>query len=434
MLQTEKTGLVRAIGRWSLAALVINSIIGSGIFGLPSVAAGLLGRASPFAMLVAGAAIGVIMACFAEVASQFIQAGGPYLYARVAFGRLTGIEMGWMLWLAQVAAPAANTNLFVIYLGEFWPAANTPVPRFLILTSLVGVLAVANYRGVSQGTRISNVFTIAKLLPLAAVATAGAIYFFSGHAVPAPNPSSPSLHAWLKAILLLGFAYGGFETALVPMSEARNPQRDIVFALFAALFTCAVLYSSIQWAVVEILPNAPHSERPLADVARLALGQGGAAFVAVGALICFCGYLSAKILAVPRVTFALAEEGDFPSWFGAVHPQFHTPYVSIIVFSLLVWLLALFGSFVGNLTLSAVARLFYYATGCAALPVLRRKQPGAAWFRLPAGNVFAVLGVLICLVLITQVDLRGLVILAAVVAAALANWLWVRSRPPRPAI
>ena len=117
-MTSPQTGLVRAIGRWSLAALAVNSIIGSGIFGLPATVAGLLGKRSVLAVLIAGAAMGVIMACFAEVASQFQEAGGPYLYARAAFGRLTGILVGWMLYLAQTAAPAANANLFVIYLAS----------------------------------------------------------------------------------------------------------------------------------------------------------------------------------------------------------------------------------------------------------------------------------------------------------------------------
>src|SRR6204780_5217786 len=169
-----KTGLVRAIGRWSLAALAVNSIIGSGIFGLPATVAGLLGRRRVRAVLIAGAAMGVIMACFAEVASQFSDAGGPYLYARTAFGRLAGILVGWMLYLAQTAAPAANANLFVIYLAEFWPAVKEPWPRFAILTLLVGLLAVINLRGARQGTTVSNVFTVAKLLPLLMVVLAGA--------------------------------------------------------------------------------------------------------------------------------------------------------------------------------------------------------------------------------------------------------------------
>jgi basic amino acid/polyamine antiporter, APA family len=421
-------GLVRAIGRWSLTALVVNSIIGSGVFGLPSVLAGLVGRASPWAVLLGGAAVGVIMACFAEVASQFTQAGGPYLYARVAFGRFMGIEMGWMLWLAQLAAPAANANLFVTYLGEFWPQATSPAPRFLILTLLVGILAAVNYRGVHAGTEVSNLFTIAKLLPLGVVIAAGTFYLLSGHArVPTGSPIAGE-SGWLKAMLLLVFAYGGFETALTPMSEARDPRRDTVFALFAALVTCTLLYSLIQWIVISMLPDPVHSMRPLADVARLVLGKSGAALVAIGALISFYGYLSAKILGVPRVTFALAEGGDLPPVFAGIHPRFRTPYVSILVFAFFVWLLSLLGTFSWNLTLSAVARLFYYAVGCAALPVLRKKQPEAALFRLPGGPALALVGVLFCVALVSQVDLSQSRILIATIAIGLLNWLAVRRR------
>ena len=429
-LQTKKeTGLVRAIGRYSLAALMVNSIIGSGVFGLPSVIAGLVGSASPWAVLFSGVIAGVIMACFAEVASQFTQAGGPYLYARVAFGRLVGIEMGWMLWLARLTAPAANANLFVIYLGEFWPQVKDPVPRFLVLTLLVGILAAVNLRGVRGGTQVSNIFTVAKLVPLFVVAIAGVFYLIAGHRVAPPMVTVTGASSWIKALLLLVFAYGGFESALTPMSEARNPRRDVAFALFSALIICAVLYTTIQWVVIGVLVDPAHSDRPLADVARIIFGPAGAGLIAVGALISVYGYLSANILAVPRITFALAEGGDFPSIFAAIHSKFRTPYFSILVFAVLTWLLALLGSFSWNLTLSAVARLFYYGLGCAALPVLRRKQPGAALFRLPGGPFFAALGVVACVVLITGVDLRGFFILLAVVVAAFANWLCVRNRP-----
>jgi basic amino acid/polyamine antiporter, APA family len=420
---------VRAIGRWSLAALVVNSIVGSGIFGLPSVLAGLVGRASPWAVLLGGALVGVIMACFAEVASQFTQAGGPYLYARVAFGRLMGIEMGWMLWLAQLAAPAANANLFVTYLGEFWPRATQSVPRFVILTLLVGILALVNYRGVRAGTQVSNLFTIAKMLPLGIITVAGTIYLLSGHGGIQTPYSAHGANAWLKAMLLLVFAYGGFETALTPMSEAKDPRRDAVFALFAALIVCTLLYTWIQWIVMAILADPSQSQRPLADVARLVLGKIGAVLVALGALVSFYGYLSAKILGVPRVTFALAETGDIPRVFGAIHERYRTPYVSIFVFAVLIWMLAFMRGFYWNVTLSAVARLLYYGVGCAALPVLRKKQPEAALFRLPGGPVLAILGVLICVVLLSEVDRSQSQILIATVAVSFINWLVVRGRP-----
>jgi len=422
---TSSKQLVRAIGRWSLAALTINSVIGSGVFGLPSTLAGLMGTWSPLAVLFAGACMSVIMACFAEVASYFSEAGGPYLYARVAFGRMMGIQMGWMLWLAQAAAPAANANLFVIYLGEFWPHVRNPLPRFLILTALVGFLALINVRGVRAGTQVSNFFTAAKLLPLLAVIVMGIIAIMRGQGAAIQSTAPAHANELLNAMLLAVFAYGGFETALTPMAEAKNPRRDAVFALFVTLITCALIYGLIQWVVVDLMPNAAHSDRPLADVARIAVGHYGAMLVTIGALISFYGYLSAKILATPRVTFALAEGGDFPKVFAAVHPRFHTPYVSILVYAALVWLFSLGGSFAWNLTLSAVARLFYYGVGCASLLVLRKKRPGEAAFLLPGGQIFAVLGVAICLVLLTRVDLTESVILIATITVALLNWMWV---------
>ncbi|MGB7930055.1 MAG: APC family permease, partial [Terriglobales bacterium] len=241
-----RAGLVRAIGRWSLAALALNSIIGSGIFGLPAIVAGLLAQRSVAAVLIAGAAMGVIMACYAEVASQFSQAGGPYLYARTAFGRLTGILVGWMLYLAQTAAPAANANLFVIYLAEFWPAAKERWPRFVVLTLLVGILALINVRGARQGTAVSNIFTVAKILPLLMVVLAGAGVVII-HPAPWGAATPVPATAWMKAMVLLIFAYGGFESALAPMSEAKNPRRDAGFALFVALLACTTIYALVQW-------------------------------------------------------------------------------------------------------------------------------------------------------------------------------------------
>ena len=426
-MTTPQAGLVRAIGRWSLVALTINSVIGSGVFGLPSVVAGLAGRYSVVAVLIAGAAIGVIMACFAEVASQFSEAGGPYLYARWTFGRLVGILVGWTLYLAQSAAPAANANLFVIYLAEFWPGAKEPWHRFLILTLLVGLLALINILGVRKGTTVSNIFTVAKIIPLLMVVLAGAAVTIV-HPAPMGAEGPVSGSAWLKAMVLLIFAYGGFETSLTPASEAKSPRRDSVFALFVALIACTAIYALVQWVVVGVLGPAATTDRPLAEVARLTMGNRGATVVAFGALVSVYGYLSAKLLAMPRVTFALSEGGDLPRVFSEVSPRFHTPWFSILVYALVVWGLAISGSFAWNVTLSAMARLFYYGVVCAALIALRRKQPGVAQFRLPGGPVLAVVGVLLCLALATQVDRSKSLILGATFAAAAVNWVWVRKR------
>ncbi len=268
-------GLVRAIGRWSLAALVVNCVVGSGIFGLPSVLAALLGRFSVPAVILAAAAMGVIMACFAEVSSRFSQTGGPYLYAREAFGRFMGIQVGWLVWFVRLTACAANANLFVTYVGEFWPGATQPLPKLAILTALVGILAAVNFRGVRAGAGISNAFTAAKLGALGLVCAAGAVYLIAEHRIVPPSALSPGPDSWVRAMVLLIFAYGGFEAAVASAGEAKDPRRDMPFALFAALITCAVIYALIQWVVVGVLPDPGHSERPLADVARIVLGHSG---------------------------------------------------------------------------------------------------------------------------------------------------------------
>jgi APA family basic amino acid/polyamine antiporter len=425
-------GLIRAIGRWTFAALIVNCIIGSGVFGLPSILASLVGRASVVAVMLAVLVVAIIMACFSEVASRFTQTGGPYLYAQAAFGRFMGIQVAWLVWFVRLTACAANANLFVTYLGEFWPEANSPAAKIVILTFLLGVLAAINVRGVKAGAHVSTFFTIAKLGSLGFVCAAGAFYLLSLHG-PVPQVIvAPGETQWARAIVLLIFAYGGFEAALISAGEAKDPRRDIPFGLFAGLITCAVVYSVIQWVVVGTLPDPAHSQRPLADVARIAIGGKGAAFIALGALLSVYGYLSGNILATPRITFALGERGDFPALFARLHPHFRTPYVSILAFAFLVWLLALFGSFAGNATLSAGSRLFYYGVTCAALPALRKKNREQALIPMPAGNVLGVLGALLCAALLTQIEYNKSLILLAAVAVALLNWLAVRRRSSKP--
>ena len=409
---------------------MLNSIIGSSIFGLPSVIAKLVGRASPLAYLLTALGVAVLMGCFAEVASQFSAAGGPYLYARTAFGRPVGILMGWLFWLARVTAPAAATNLFVDYLGEIWPGAQHPAGRLAVLTLIIGVLAVVNYRGVSGGAWLSNISTVAKIWTLVAFIAVGGFWLAAHGPSPPPPPSAApaTWRDWVQAVLLLVFAYGGFESALTPMGEAKDPQRDAPFALFGVLAVVTVLYTLVQTVVVYSLPNAAATNRPLAEAAHLFLGETGALLVTAGALVSLYGYLSAMMLAGPRIPFAMAENRDLPAVFAAIHPRFRTPNVSIVLWGSLMWGLAVYGNFRWNVALSTAARLFYYGITCAALLALRRQRPEAARFRLPAGTLMAVLGIAFCLVLLKGIGKTEIMILAATTVIALLNWLWVRGR------
>ncbi len=420
------------MGRWTLTALVINSIIGSGIFGLPSIVVGYLGKRSPLAFLIAAAGIAVILACFAELASQFGASGGPYLYTREAFGRFVGIEVGWLQWAIKVTAAAAAAILFGDYLVEFWPAASNPVPRLAVLTLLVGFLTAINIRGIKAGAAANNIFTVAKLAPLIFFALAGGVFVLTRHSpVAAAATVAPSFPArnWFEAVIVLTFAFGGFEGAVVPMAEAKDVRRDAPFALFAGLAVVAAVYCTIQFVVVSVLPDAAATNRPLADAARQMWGPAGASLMSLGALISVYGFLTALMLHTPRLMLALGEKGDFPRILARIHPRFRTPHVSTLAFAVILWCLAAWGSFRGNVILSSVGRLVVYGFTCAALPVLRRKNPGAVSYRLPAGNAIAVLGVFLVALLASRLTLLEAIVVAATVVLAVGSWVWPRERP-----
>ena len=428
MFQSGTANVVRAIDRWSLAALMVNIMVGSGIFGLPSKVASLTGRQSPIAFLIAAAGVGVIAACFAEVASRFRESGGPYLYTKVAFVRLVGLQTGWLNWLSRLASSAANANLLPDYLAEFWPRTREPFPRVIVITLLLAVLTAVNVRGVKMGTGISNFFTISKLVPLIVFIFAGWVFLLRNGT---PVPMVPELHdrnAWVNSVLLIIFVYVGFEAALIPAGEATNPDRDAPIAILIALAICTPIYALVQFVVVQTLPNPGQSERPLAAAAHVFGGSVLPAMIAVGVVVSVVGYFAAGMIATPRIVFAFAQQGDLPRWFASVHPRYKTPHVSILVFAALVWALAMLGTFSWNVKLYAVSRLITYIFICAALPALRCKRPGLERFRLPMGPLFALIGIVFCGVVLSRAGRVEAVVLGATLAIALLNWILVRRR------
>jgi amino acid transporter len=293
----------------------------------------------------------------------------------------------------------------------------------------LGLLTAVNYLGVTKGATQSNLFTVAKLVTLVAFIVA-ALFFISFKHLPLviSLPSGPP-KLWLHPVLLLMFAYGGYETALMVGGEAKNPRRDYPFALATALIVCALIYSMTQWVIISLLPGSLMTDRPMASAAQLMLGAWGARLVSIGVMVSCYGYLSANILGFPRILFAQAEHGDMPQWPAAVHQKFRTPHIAIVIFGLCLWLFSLIGSFQWNVTISAMSRLIYYASVCAALPVLRRKKGvPEAQFRLPMGNLFALLAVAVSLLLFPKLDGRGLLVMGVLALGIIVNSIWAARR------
>jgi len=423
----ESHALVRNIGRWSLTALMINSIIGASIFGLPSLLAARVGSLSPFGCLGAGACIMIIAACIAEVSSRYEETGGLYLYARDAFGRFVGLLIAWLTWLTRIAAPAAGANLFCIYAAGFFPALGTRKGEVLVLVVLIGHLALLNYIGVKTGKNVSNFFTGVKVGFLLFFMIAGllAVLFRPELRLPFTVPAI-SAKSWFETILLLVYAYGGFEGALFVGGETTNPKRDTPIALLVALAIVAMIYTGIQFVTVATLPGAASSIRPLSDAAQRFLGPVGATAIALAALFSTYGYLSANLLHAPRVTFALAEHGDFPSFLAAIHPRYRTPYFSILLYTAILFVFSMLGNFQWNALLSAVSRLAIYGVMALAVPVLRMRRDGKAQFLLPVHYLFSAVALLFSLVLITQMGRGEFYVVGTTCAIALLNWFFVR--------
>jgi APA family basic amino acid/polyamine antiporter len=427
-MEQEKITLVRTIGRWSLVALVINLVIGSGIFGLPSQVAALTGRQSPLVFVIAAAGIAVIAGCVAELASRFAESGGPYLYTRLAFGRFAGIQTGWLNWLSRVAATAAGANLFTVYLAEFWPVLEHRIAAVATMTLLLALLTAFNVRGVNVGAWMNNFLAVSKLVPLLAFILVGCVFLsIKGSPVLRVQEHHPP-NAWLNAILLVIFAYVGFESAMIPAGEAKSPQRDAPIAILIAFVAVTPIYVLVQFVTVQTLSDPAQTQRPLAAAAHVFGGSPLVALIGLGVLLSILGYLAACMIAGPRISFALAEQKDFPRYFSAVHPRYRTPYVSIIFFAILVWILALMGNFTWNARLTSISRLITYALSCAALPTLRRQSTAQPRFRLPAGDFFAITGIVFCGALVSRMGKVEIIILALTSIIGSLNWLVVRRR------
>jgi amino acid transporter len=284
-----------------------------------------------------------------------------------------------------------------------------------------------NYRGVTGGTAVSNIFTIAKLGLLAFLIAGGLMALLLHPAIRVtPPPVTPSAADWFDALVLMVYAYAGFEAAFLVAGETRDPRKDAPFALLVSIATATLVFVALQYVVIHILPNAAGTSKPAADAAQRFLGPAGASLVAGGALVSMYGSLSANMLHSPRLIFAMGEQGDFPAWFASVHPRFRTPYVSIVVFAVLVIAFSVAGSFRWNAALAVLARVFVYGAIAAALPALRRKRPHADAFRLPAGNLFAALALVFMGVIATRIQRSAGVVLAVTLLIGLLTWLWAQ--------
>ena len=410
----NNSALQKKLTLFDVTNLVVGAIIGADIYVASSLGATMLGPFSLVVWVVAGVIAMVIALCFAMCAGLVPKVGGPYAYAKEAFGPFSGFVVGWSLWFAELISLAVFPLAFTQYLAFFFPnLAGDLVLQSLVKILFVAFLAFTNIVGVKAAGRVNDVLTIAKLAPLVffVVAGIGWIAFNVGAASAnfAPPVAPFGFGSFGMVLVLIFWAYAGFEISTIPAEEISKPEKTIpkaivlgiIIVIVFYLTTNLVLFGVRNWSLLskDTAPLASAGNSIFSSSALLALVGGG--IVGVGALISVAGSNESGMIGTSRLGYALAADGLFPRVFARLHPKFGTPYLSVIIQSVI----AAVAAIGGNLSLLIAVSVFFlavaYLATCASVFVFRRRHLPPV-FHLSGGPIIPALGIIFSIFLITQ--------------------------------
>jgi APA family basic amino acid/polyamine antiporter len=388
-MSDEAPRLARRLGPFDATMLVMGGIVGSGIFMNPYVVARQV--STPFLVLgvwVFGGLVALAGAfVYAELAARRPHTGGQYAYLREAYHPAVEFVYGWALLLViQTGGMAAVAVTFARYFVEL---TGTIIPDWAVALAALAALTAINCLGVRSGSTVQNVFMVLKIGAIVALVAAGLA--FAPVAAPEERgmlgrPASFDLLTSIGAALVpVLFAYGGWQTASFVAGELREPRRDLPRGLLFGVVGVVALYLAVNFVCVRALGVAglAATTTPASEVMRLALGDAGARFIAVGIALSTLGFLSQGMLTAPRVYYAMAEDGLFFKRVGWLHPRTHVPVVAIALQGALAMLIAVSGRY--EQILNYVVSVDFIAFGLTGTCVLvfRRRDANGASFQVP---------------------------------------------------
>lgn len=423
--------LKRDIGFIGAAFLVLNSVIGAGIFALPGKVAINAGLFSPWLFLIVGVLFLSVVLTFAELASYYDRTGGPVLYASDAFGPAAGFSTGWLIFLARMTAFAANANVMALYLASLSDVFASDIARTGIITVVTVGLTWANVLGVKDGVRTMAILTVFKIVPLVLLVLLGLQHVTGETLIPGGNFHVDDFGS---TTLLLIYAYVGFETIGVTAGETSKPKRTVPLALVRTVVGTGVLYFLIVLVFISVISAENYADATLVDVGRALAGPAGAVIITLTAVFSIGGNLAGSMLAAPRLIFSLAENRLLPQWFAHISEKYSTPDRSILVMGAMALVLGLSSNFVELAIGSSVVRLLGYIICIAALPVIRKNASDEAHeqaWRLPGGYTIPFVAMCICVWLVAQSKGEDWVNMSILLGIGIALYLvekWYYSR------
>jgi basic amino acid/polyamine antiporter, APA family len=425
-------GLKHVIGVPGLTLAIVNGVIGAGIFALPAIVSMEMGGFGVFGYIFCSIMFAAIMLCYAETGSKITKSGGSYAYVEAAFGNFPGYIINWLYFFGWgILSDAALMNILADSLAVLFPIFTDPLMRAGLFFLIIGFMIVINVIGVKQGIGIVKIITIVKLLPLFGIIILGFSY------VKAANLSwdqVPSIKVFGDTMLILFFAFAGFETSLGVSGELKNPRRTVPLSIFLGGMIVLVVYMLLQTVTQGVLGDnmASFKEAPLAAVAQKIIGPVGATLLLIAACISCFGSVVTDILATPRSLFAGANAGTFPKFLGSVHPRFATPWLAVITYGLLIFIFSVSGGFKQLAVLASAAILLVYLAVILSTIKLRKKKIEGSEkpFRAPGGLIAPVIGIATIIWLLTSLKkweiLSSLIFIAAICGLYFAQ-KWIKS-------
>ena len=359
----------RTVGVVGTSLFQINGMIGSGIFALPAVLVAAVGSFAPMMMAFGFALILPLGFVFAWLTTRFDSSGGPVLYGKSAFGSFAGFQAGWGRYASGLVALAANTHVMVSYFAALFPVLEGEMIANATVFVTIIALTLINTIGMRSSVNALGLLTVLKLAPLGILVLAALFGAYTSPSIVLPQFSDAE-----TVILLMFYAFIGFEGVTVPAGEMKNPKRDLPRVLIATLAGVTLIYIAVIWAYMTIATEPTGNSNALAGAADIAMGQVGAVMIVLAAGFSIMANNFGSVIIVPRMAFGMAEQKMLPEWFAKIHPRFLTPANSIMFYGVFAALLSLTGGFVALASASTLTRLLTYVISAAALPTIEYRE------------------------------------------------------------
>jgi len=355
------------MGMLGVLFIVVNGLIGAGIFGLPEALHAAVGTFAPWLLLIGGILVMAIVVCFAELTKLTDRSGGPQRYVGDAFGAYPGFVVGWTFFAARLISQGANVLVLVAYAAALWPVVGEGAAKIVLIVSVLGGLTIINVIGIKRVVAVLGAMTLFKLLPLL-------ILMFIGISAASSDGKVqlPQFNAVEGIALAALYAFVGFENATIPAGETKDPRRAMPRALLIGLAVVTLIYFGLQWAYSHSVIAGTEPEAPLTALAGEYAGDIGALLVAATIVLSVLANLTAGHTSASRIPPALADDGLLPAWFGKVS-RWGTPANAIVFYGIGAIMFSLWDDFLALAAVSTLARLLAYILSILALPRLRRQ-------------------------------------------------------------